>query len=67
MAPLSLHIVNDYKKMLSEALRVLKKGAKAGFSLWGRRENITIYPLLEGVMERHGLGPQTKPVKTNYD
>ena len=59
--------MNDYTKMLKEALRVTKPGAKCGFSLWGRREYISIYPLLEGIMERHGLGPATKPAKTNYD
>lgn len=67
LAPLSLHVMNDYTKMLKEALRVTKPGAKCGFSLWGRRENISIYPLLEDVMERHGLGPANKPTKTNYD
>jgi ubiquinone/menaquinone biosynthesis C-methylase UbiE len=67
LAPLSLHVMNDYKRMLSESFRVCKPGAKCGFSLWGRKENIVIYPLLERVMEKHGLGPATKPVKTNYD
>lgn len=67
LAPLSLHVVNDYKKQLSEAFRVTKSGAKSGFSVWGRRENIQIYPLVEEIMEKHGLGPQVKPVKTNYD
>lgn len=42
-------------------------GAKYGFSVWGRKENILIYPFLESILERHGLGPQVKPTKTNYD
>ena len=41
--------------------------AKFGFSVWGRKENIQIYPFLESILERHGLGPQVKPTKTNYD
>ena len=53
--------------MLKEALRVTQSDAKLGFSVWGRRENILLYPLLERVMEKHGLGPVTKPTKTNYD
>jgi hypothetical protein len=59
--------VHDYKKQLSEALRVCMSGAKIGFSVWGLRENIKIYPMVELIMERHGLGQQVKPTKTNYD
>jgi ubiquinone/menaquinone biosynthesis C-methylase UbiE len=57
LAPLSLQIVTNPNKMLSEALRVTKKGSKIAFSVWGRRENIQIYPFIEAIMERHGLGP----------
>jgi hypothetical protein len=59
--------VHDYKRQLSEALRVSQPGSKMGFSVWGLRQNILIYPLVEEILERHGLGPQTKPAKTNYD
>ena len=42
-------------------------GAKIGFSVWGLRENIKIYPMVESILEKHGLGPQIKPTKSNYD
>ena len=67
IAPLSLQLVTSYQAMLKESYRVTRPRAKVGFSVWGRRENIQIYPLLERVLDRHGLGPQTKPTKTNYD
>lgn len=67
IAPLSLQLVHSYSAMLAEAYRVTSAGGKVGFSVWGRREHIQMYPLLERVLERHGLGPATKPTKTNYD
>ena len=67
IAPLSLQLVYSYKAMLAEAYRVTRAGGKIGFSVWGRREHIQIYPILERVLERHGLGPASKPTKTNYD
>ena len=39
----SLHIVPDYKKQLSEAYRVAKKGARIGISLLGRKESNVIF------------------------
>jgi len=36
---LSLMIVPDYKRQLTECFRVLKSGSKACFAVWGRPEN----------------------------
>jgi len=44
---LCLHLVNNPDNMLHEALRVLKSGSIAAFSVWGRRENSSEMTLLE--------------------
>ena len=36
---LSMMIVFDYKLQITEAYRVMKSGARACFSVWGRPEN----------------------------
>jgi ubiquinone/menaquinone biosynthesis C-methylase UbiE len=53
----SMHIVPDYKKQLSEAFRVAKKGAKIGISLLGRKEsNVIFFSSLREVLQKNNLG-----------
>jgi len=40
---LCLHITNDYKQMLRECYRVLKKGSQAIFSIWGDKTKSKSY------------------------
>jgi len=37
------------------------------FTVWGRKENTWIFYIPELVLEKHGLGPKEKPVKSNFD
>lgn len=52
IASLSLMLVADPLKMLSEAYRVLKKGGKAIFSVQGAREGMTYFTLFEDALEK---------------
>lgn len=52
---LSLHLVENPEKMLNETFRVLKPGGRAGFSVWGRKENSKFFTIVPNVMEKHGL------------
>lgn len=46
IANLSLHIVPEPQDMLKEALRVLKPGATAVFSVWGKQERSNLFCIL---------------------
>lgn len=35
--------------------------------MWGRKENVNAFAILETIMEKYGLGPKEKPKKTNFD
>ena len=48
-------LVDDPAKQLSEAYRVLKSGGRAGFTVWGRRENCQTFALFDDVLEDMGL------------
>ena len=67
LANLSLMLVDNYQNMLKEALRVTQKGATFGFTLWGRRENIQNFEILDEVLAKYDLKPAVPPKKTPYD
>lgn len=52
---LSLQLVSNPEKMLSEALRVLKPGGRAGFTVWGRKELSKFFTTVPTVMRRNGF------------
>lgn len=64
---LSLMIVTNHKNMLAEALRVSQQGATLAFTVWGRKQNMQIFEVLDTVLIKHDLKPNTPPKKTNYD
>ena len=41
--------------MLSESLRVLKPGGRAGFTVWGRKENSNMFTTIPMVLRKHGF------------
>ena len=47
-------LVNNHRLQLKEAYRVLRKNGKAGFSIWGRRENTAINTLIYDVAKDLG-------------
>lgn len=55
VANLSLHLVPDADKMLLEAHRVLEKGGRAVFTVWGRREKSPFFMLAEQALINCGL------------
>ncbi len=60
---LSLMLVDNHENMLREALRVTSKGAHFAFSVWGRKENVQNFSILEDVLIRHELIPQAPLTK----
>ena len=52
---LSLQLVENPEKMLNEAYRVLRKGGKAGFTVWGRKENSKFFTTVPFVLRRNGV------------
>ena len=52
---LSLHLVENPVNMLNEAYRVLRKGGKAGFTVWGRRENSNVFTTIPMVLRKNGV------------
>lgn len=52
---LSLQLVENPEKMLSETFRVLKPGGKAGFTVWGRKKNSKMFTTIPMVLKRHGI------------
>ena len=67
LACLSLMLVDNHTNMLEEAFRVTSTGASLGFVVWGRKQNIQNFEILDDVLEKHGLKPLTPPPKTSYD
>ena len=51
---LSMMIVHDYKKQISECYRVLQSGSKACFSVWGRPENSFQFTVMKRACEKLG-------------
>ena len=54
-ANFALQFTQNYLNALWEAYRVLSKGGKAAFSIWGREENCTFLTFLPDILESHGL------------
>ena len=52
---LSLQLVSNPEKMLSEAFRVVRKGGKVGFTVWGRKENSSFFTVVPKVLRKHGV------------
>ena len=61
---LCMMMIDNHMNQLSEASRVLKSGSRAGFSIWGRKENTIAHTLPKEVMEK--LGIQTTPASKDY-
>jgi hypothetical protein len=59
-------LVDNHKNQLSEAFRVLKKGSKCGFTLWGRKENTNMFTIVGDVLMRMNIGSKELPKKTNF-
>lgn len=55
-----LHIVESPKKMIAEAYRVLKKGGKAGFSVWGDPEKSTFFTIINNAALKFGYDAEEK-------
>ena len=51
---LSLMIVENYEKMISESFRVTKKGGKVGFTVWASKEKSLMFTLPTRIIEKHG-------------
>ena len=62
-------LVDNYKNMLDEALRVTCSGASFGFSIYGREGYFQNYEMLVDVLTRNDLLPKPdgQPKKTIYD
>ena len=52
---LSLQLVENPENMLKEAFRVLRNGGKAGFTVWGRKENSKFFTPIPTVLRRNGI------------
>ena len=59
-------LVNNHKLQLKEASRVLQKGSKAGFTIWGKRENTNFFTLIGKVFKKHDLIPLPLPERTYF-
>jgi len=52
---LSLMIVENPEKMISESFRVLKKGGKAGFTVWGNQEKSLFFSLPKKIVQKYKI------------
>eukprot|EP00475_Leptophrys_vorax_P045839 TRINITY_DN9666_c0_g1_i1.p2 TRINITY_DN9666_c0_g1~~TRINITY_DN9666_c0_g1_i1.p2 ORF type:complete len:289 (+),score=85.97 TRINITY_DN9666_c0_g1_i1:70-936(+) len=66
LANLSLHIVPDPDKMLSEAFRALIPGGYAAFSVWGRKENSFMFTLIPIACKNLGLSFPASNVRSQF-
>jgi len=55
IASLSLHIVPNPTKMISEAFRVLREGGRSLMSVWGQQEGSNFFMTAENVLTREGV------------
>jgi tRNA splicing endonuclease len=51
-------LVDNYRNMLKEALRVAKSGASFGFTVYGKEGNFQNYEMLVDVLIRQELLPK---------
>ena len=61
VANLSLHIVPEPQEMLKEALRVLKPGATAVFSVWGKQERSNMFCVFNRALSIINRGSSDSP------
>lgn len=59
IANLSIHVVNDHKKMIAEAYRVLEDGGVAGFTTFGKAENTYYFDRWPKLLKEHGIDIST--------
>ncbi|CAI2374416.1 unnamed protein product [Moneuplotes crassus] len=52
---LTFQFNSNYLRALCESYRVLSKGGKAAFSIWGREENCTFLTFLPNILESRGI------------
>jgi ubiquinone/menaquinone biosynthesis C-methylase UbiE len=55
IASLSLHLVSDPDSMIKESKRVLKNGASAHFSIWGKPENCLPFTIIPNNIKKAGV------------
>jgi len=65
LSSLSMMIVSNHHNQLSEAYRVLEEGGTAGFTVWGRSENSTLFTFVPEVFATAGC-PLPKPDRTHF-
>ena len=58
--------VSDYKKQLSEAIRVLEPKSPAAFSIWGRPEQCMMILTIYEVLVKHGCIKDHDITKTPF-
>jgi len=66
IACLSLMLVDNYEAQLSEAFRVMEKGATCGFNVWGREENLHMFSIFINVFKNNGLTYEDLPLKPHF-
>jgi len=74
VSPLVLMLIDDPKKQITEAFRVLKSGSRACFTVWGRRENSVSFWIKQRAMENlvakgelEASKVQVDPVNSNFE
>lgn len=65
ISTLSLMIVPNHHNQLAEAYRVLNDGGIAGFSVWGREKNSSLFTFLPEILAEVGI-PIPPPARTNF-
>lgn len=65
IANLSLHIVENPEKMLSESYRILKQGGIAAFTVWAERSECTFFALNETVAKEILPRPEV-PTRSHF-
>lgn len=61
---LSLQIVENPEKMISESFRVVQKGGKVGFTVWASQEKSLFFTIPTMVFERNGV--ELPKIRSNF-